>query len=68
MLPRYLKLLESDYDVIIYAGDFMTADERFLKPLLAKVEKGTGLVYTQQFSPRENKSNFKDHVSDPDTK
>lgn len=59
MLPRYLKMLESDYDVIIYASDYAKADERYLKPLLAKVEKGAGLVYIQQSSPRQNESNFK---------
>lgn len=45
-LPRYLKMLEADYDVIVLGGlDWIVADERIVKPLLAKVEKGTGLVF-----------------------
>ena len=50
-------MLESDYDVIVYGADAVTADERFLKPLLRKC-KASGFLHVQT-TPRQKEANVK---------
>ena len=58
ILPRYLKLLDSDYDVIVYACSSVTLTEKFTKPLLEKVNKGVGFVCIESYA-RQNATNVK---------